>query len=208
MESPFTPDHFGRYDDTPDELFYRPPRLVKHIDDAACAALADFYRTILPPGGAVLDLMSSWVSHYPDNVAFDRVIAHGMNATELAANERATGGLVANLNSQPLLPFRDAVFDACTIAVSVQYLTQPMKVFAEVGRVLRPGAPFCIAWSNRCFPTKAVAIWQALREEQKASLINMYFEPCGLFDARTVHDISPNPGQSDPLYVIVGNRQS
>jgi SAM-dependent methyltransferase len=206
MHNPLNPDFFQRLDDQADEVFYRPPRLVKHIDEPACAALSAFYKDILPRGGKVLDLMSSWVSHLPEGQNYDQVVIQGMNATELAANEQATSALVFNLNSQPSLPFADGVFDGCVIAVSIQYLTQPKEVFAEIGRVLKPGAPLAIAYSNRMFPTKAVAIWRSVGDEQRAQLINWYFEEAGLFDERSFHHISPNPGQSDPLYVVMGRR--
>jgi SAM-dependent methyltransferase len=208
MDNQLKPEFFQRHDNEPDEVFYRPPRLVKHIDEPACQALTEFYGTIIPKGGAVLDLMSSWVSHLPDGQDYEQVVIQGMNATEVAANEQASAGLVFNLNTHPALPFADGVFDACVIAVSVQYLTQPWKVFQEVGRVLKPGAPFALSYSNRCFPTKAVAIWQSIRDEQKASLINLYFEQTGLFEARKFHDISPHPNRTDPLYVVVGRRSA
>jgi SAM-dependent methyltransferase len=208
MDSTFKPEYFERHDNTPDEVFYQPPRLVKHIDEPACAALARYYDTILPADGAVLDLMSSWVSHLPQDNDYDRVIALGMNAVELAANTQATAGLVHNLNTQPVLPFADQVFDGCVLTVSIQYLVQPGAVFREVGRVLKPGAPLAIAYSNRMFPTKAVAVWQAVNDEKRAQLINLYFEQAGMFEARKFEDISPHPGQTDPLFVVTGVRVS
>ncbi|MBI1181972.1 MAG: methyltransferase domain-containing protein [Alphaproteobacteria bacterium] len=206
MDSPFKPMHFARVDETPDTVFYRPPRIVSHIDEPAQAALAAFYRERLPAGGRILDLMSSCVSHLPAGVSFDRVIGHGMNVTELKANPQLTGGFVQDLNRSPPLPFADATFDACVLAVSVQYLTRPLEVFAEVARVLKPGAPFVISFSNRMFPTKAVALWRALDDHRHGSLVDMYFRHAGGFGASDFLDISPLPGRSDPLYVVVANR--
>jgi SAM-dependent methyltransferase len=206
MESPFKPEHFARIDETPDTWFYQPPRIVTHIDDPACAALAAYYREVLPAGGRILDLMSSCVSHLPADVAYERVIGHGMNVTELKANRQLTGGFVQDLNSSPSLPFADATFDACTVAVSVQYLTRPLEVFAEVARVLRPGAPFVLSFSNRMFPTKAVAIWRALDDHRHGGLIDLYFRHAGGFGPADFIDISPFPGRSDPLYAVVGVR--
>ena len=77
---------FDKEDPGDDRDFYAEARLVTHIDDGAIAALTDFYRAALPPGGAICDLMSSWVSHLPDDVGYGEVIGHGMNAEELAAN--------------------------------------------------------------------------------------------------------------------------
>lgn len=206
MENPLKPEHFARVDETPDTWFYQPPRIVTHIDEPACAALALFYRERLPAGGRILDLMSSCVSHLPKDVAYDRVIGHGMNVAELNANPQLTGGFVQDLNRHPSLPFADAAFDACTVAVSVQYLTKPVETFREVARILRPGAPFILSFSNRMFPTKAVAIWRALDDHRHGALVNLYFRLSEGFGEAEFLDISPFPGRSDPLYAVVGVR--
>lgn len=157
-ENPLTAEHFRRVDESSDGEFYREPRLVTHIDDAAIAAATAFYRDLLPAGGRVLDLMSSWVSHLPADVEYETVAGLGMNAAELEANGRLTERVVQDLNEDPTLPWGDASFDGVIVTVSVQYLTRPAEVFADVGRVLAPGAPFAVLYSNRCFPTKAVAV--------------------------------------------------
>ena len=46
-----------------------------------------------------------------------------------------------------------------TCVSSVDYLTRPREVFAEVHRVLAPGGVFLVAFSNRVFAEKAVAVW-------------------------------------------------
>ncbi|MDU9792287.1 methyltransferase domain-containing protein, partial [Helicobacter pylori] len=79
-----------------------------------------------------------------------------------AANPRLARHFVQDLNAQPQLPLDTASVDAALICVSVQYLQRPVDVLSEIVRVLRPGAPVVISFSNRCFPTKAVAIWSAL----------------------------------------------
>ena len=119
--------------------FYVEPRLVTHIDDAAIGALREHYSKFLPRQGRLLDLMSSWVSHYPDDLESERVAGLGMNAEELAENPQLTEWVVHDLNADPVLPYGDGEFDVVTIAVSVQYLTRPLEVFREIGRVLRPG---------------------------------------------------------------------
>jgi SAM-dependent methyltransferase len=205
-DNPLRAEHFRRFDESPDEQFYREPRLVTHIDDAAVAAATAFYRELLPVGGRVLDLMSSWVSHLPAEVEYSVVAGLGMNAAELDANPRLTERVVQDLNTNPLFPWDDGAFDAAIVTVSVQYLTRPAEVFAEVGRVLTPGAPFAVLYSNRCFPTKAVALWQALGSREHADLIGLYFRLSGMFEQPQAYDLSPNPGQSDPLYAVVAAR--
>ncbi|ARK09831.1 methyltransferase domain-containing protein [Fibrella sp. ES10-3-2-2] len=205
-------NYFRKYDETPDDEFYRSARLVVHIDDPAIAATTALFREVLPPGGAILDLMSSWRSHLPGlgtatDVAYSRVAGQGMNETELKQNPQLTDYIVQNLNQNPTLPYKDGEFDGCVMTVSVQYLTQPVAVFREVARVLKPGSPFITVFSNRMFPTKAVAVWQALDDAGHAELVETYYDQTGLFmDIRT-HDRSPNPGQSDPLFATVGYRK-
>src|SRR5438046_9217674 len=131
---------FAKIDSEEDELFYEPPRLVVHIDDGAIAALTELYRAVLPAGGVLLDLMSSWVSHLPPEIGYAEVIGHGMNAAELAANPRLDRRFIQNLNRETRLPLGDASVDAAMISVSIPYLPQPVEALRDVRRVLRHGA--------------------------------------------------------------------
>ncbi|MGI4864000.1 MAG: methyltransferase domain-containing protein [Janthinobacterium lividum] len=201
MLNDLPPQAFTRRDEAPDQEFYRFERLVTHIDAAAVAAVTQLYRQFLPAGGAVLDLMSSWVSHLPAEMQYSRVAGLGMNARELAQNPRLTDRLVQNLNEQPHLPYADAEFDGAGICVSVQYLTRPAEVFAELARVLRPGAPLVVTFSNRCFPNKAVYAWQALDDRGHVALVQQYFAAGG-FEPTEVFAHQPKYG--DPLFGIVG----
>lgn len=202
----FGPDHFRRADESDDAFFYSVPRLVTHIDDAAIAAATAFYEETLPAGGAILDLMSSWVSHLPEGAAFAEVVGLGMNEDELQANPQLTEYVVHDLNREPALAFTDGRFDGAVITVSVQYLTRPVEVFAELARVLKPGAPLIVTFSNRCFPTKAVAIWQFLSDAGHGQLVQEYAALAGGFEPAEVVDLSPNPGRTDPLYAVVARR--
>ncbi len=195
---------FGRMDETPDEEFYRTPRLVTHIDDRAIAAVTQLYRELFPAGGEVLDLMSSWISHLPPEVEYGRVVGLGMNETELLRNDRLDSYVVQNLNENPRLPFGDAEFDGCGICVSIDYLTRPVEVLREVGRVLRIGAPIIISFSNRCFPTKAVNVWHQLDDRGHMRLVEGYLQGSGSFGNVRSLDRSPRRMFSDPLYAVVG----
>ena len=195
---------FTKIDAEEDELFYEPPRLVNHIDDGAIAALTQFYRGVLPAGGVLLDLMSSWVSHLPRDVSYAEVIGHGMNAEELAANPRLSRWFTQNLNRDPRLPLADGSLDAAMICVSVQYLQQPVAVLREVLRVLRPGAPLVISFSNRCFWTKAVAIWRVLDDGGHARLVERYLGHAG-FERIETHPLAEwVEDVSDPMTAVVG----
>jgi len=193
---------FARQDEGDDLAFYAPPRLVTHIDEAAVAALSRRYRDLLPEDGRILDLMSSWVSHLPADRTYAEVVGHGMNARELAANPQLDRWFVQDLNRDPALPLGDGAFDAALCCVGVQYLQRPVEVFADVRRVLRPDAPFVISFSNRCFPTKAVAIWRALDAAGQTALIELYLARAG-FRASTVETLA-HGRHGDPLTVVIG----
>jgi hypothetical protein len=195
---------FDKADTSPDSDFYVFPRFVTHIDDDAIAAVTAAYRATFPSDGSILDLMGSWVSHLPKDVNYTSVIGHGMNAEELAANPRLTRWFVQDLNADPVLPLDDASFDGATLCVSVQYLQRPVEVFQQVARVLRPGAPFVVSFSNRCFPTKAVAIWQALPGPEQQRLVAAYMAASGFVD---ITSRTSTPATGDPLWVVVGSSQ-
>jgi SAM-dependent methyltransferase len=196
-------DAFRRTDEAPDEEFYRTPRIVTHIDDGAIAAVTQLYRELFPVGGEILDLMSSWVSHLPPEVAYRRVIGLGMNEVELRRNERLASYIVQNLNINPELPFGEAEFDGVGICVSIDYLTRPVEVLREVGRVLKIGGPLIVTFSNRCFPTKAVEIWHQLDDRGHMRLVEEYLRDAGNFANIRSLDRSPRRVFGDPLYAVV-----
>jgi SAM-dependent methyltransferase len=179
-------------------------RFVTHIDNEAIAAVTELYRE-LDISGEVLDLCSSWVSHL-DPVP-DRLVVLGMNRAELAGNPAATERIVRDLNADPTLPFDPASFDAVTCCVSVDYLTRPLEVFAEVARVLRPGGTFVCTFSNRCFPTKAIRGWLATDDNGHVVIVSTYFELTRGFHAPVAQ--LRNPGaRGDPLYAVWAQRTS
>ncbi len=204
-QQPLPTEFFQRQDSADDRIFYSMPRRVVHIDDDAIDALTSIYAELLPSGGVFLDLMSSWRSHYPPELKPSRVVGLGMNSDEMADNPQLDKHLVQNLNQTPTLPYEDALFDAVTCAVSVQYLTQPIKVFAEVNRVLKPGGIFIVSFSNRCFPTKAVAVWRSTDDQEHIALVGRYFQDSATWVDLTAQQTNPADGyprHADPLYVV------
>ena len=201
--SVFPAGFFSRQDDASDDRFYAVDRFVTHIDDAAIAAVGSLYDE-LELTGDVLDICSSWISHFRTRPA--RLVVTGMNDAELAANEIADDRVVRDLNIEPTLPFDDAEFDAVTCAVSVDYLTRPLEVFAEVRRVLKPGGVFVCTFSNRCFPTKAIRGWLSTDDRGRCAIVGTYFDLTDGFVDPEIHLRNPGaPG--DPLYAVWARRR-
>ena len=200
------PDFFRRIDESDDEEFYRWPRRVVHIDDPAIATVGSIYASRIAPRSAILDLMSSWRSHLPDSLQLSRVTGLGLNEEEMRDNPALTEIVVHNVNRLPRLPFADQIFDAAVMTVSVQYLTHPVEVFTDVGRILRPGGAFIVTFSNRMFPTKAVALWQGANEGQRVMIVRSYFAQSGAFERIEAIDRSDPDEQSDPVWAVLGYR--
>jgi len=176
---------------------------TRQIDAAAIAAITALYREILPPGGAILDLMSGWVSHLPPEIPYSRVAGVGADARELAENPFLDEWHVQDLNCNPNLPFATAEFDGAAICVAVQHLTRPCEVIREAGRVLKPGAPLIVTFSNRCVPTPAIGCWCLLDDAGHLCLIAQHFVQAGNWGDIRCLDRTP-PGGGDPLYAVIG----
>ncbi len=199
----FPPGFFSRVDPTPDADFYGPPRFVTHIDDGAIEAVGSLYEELeVHRAGAVLDLMGSWVSHF--RTPPEHLTVLGMNERELAANPVAADSVVHDLNADHRLPFGDAAFGAVVCCVSVDYLVRPLDVFGEVARVLRPGGVFACTFSNRCFPTKAVAGWLRADDHGRCHIVAEYFRRSGGWGEPEV-ERRPSHG-IDPLYAVWARR--
>jgi len=200
-----TPDWAGS-----DGLFYTMPKFAHHAGEECRSSLTAFYACALPPGGDVLDLCSSFTSHYPSDFKPRRCVALGLNPLELVANPTKTEWLVQDLNQKPKLPFDDACFDVITNSLSVDYLTQPLAVFEEMARVLKPGGLACMAFTNRCFPTKVVPIWKRpFTDVSHAQIVASYFKYSSpeWVDVG-IADVSPDGwvGQRDPAVVVIGRK--
>jgi len=210
------PEQRAKLDSGKDSEFYSFPRFVTHADKQFLDRLTHLYRKLLQPQTRVLDLMSSWVSHLPEELEFERVEGHGMNEEELAKNPRLDRYFVRDLNENPQLPLADSEFDAVLIAVSVQYLQYPDAVFHEIGRVLKPGGLAIASFSNRMFYQKAIAAWREGTELSRVELVKQYFRSVPGFGEpqAIIHrsDVSPllqmlGIGASDPFYAVAARWQ-
>ena len=170
------PNQRTKLDASEDKLFYAYPRFVTHVDEGFIQQLTDLYRDRLKPNTRILDMMSSWVSHLPQEMEFAHVEGHGLNTEELARNPRLDHYFVQDLNENPQLPLKDQDFDAVLNAVSVQYLQYPEAVFAEIYRILKPGGVVIVSFSNRMFYQKAIQPWREGSEASRVELVKSYFE--------------------------------
>ena len=206
-ESRFTPEYFQREDEEDDRIFYQSPRLVVHIDDGAIMAISDFFKSTIPENAEVLDLMSSWRSHWPADHPKKRMTGLGLNQVELKENPDLDEILVHDVNKDLELPFKDNSFDAVLITVSAQYLTNPVETFSQVNRILRPGGVFIVSFSNRMFPTKAVLIWRNSTDRGRVDLVGTYMESAGNFEDIQATFLNPQTSPpNDPMYAVYSRK--
>lgn len=209
------PNQRTKLDDTQDTLFYSSPRFVTHVDEGFIQQLTDLYGDRLKPNTRIFDMMSSWVSHLPQEMEFAHVEGHGLNAEELARNPQLNHYFVQDLNENPKLPLPDQDFDAVLNTVSVQYVQYPEAIFSEIYRILKPGGIAIISFSNRMFFQKAIAAWRDGTEASRVELVKSYFQSVPGFStpeviART--SAAPNFLQwlgvsgGDPFYAVTATR--
>ena len=207
------PDQRRKQDPGDDALFYADPRFVQHLDAAFRQRLTELYRECLPQGAVVLDLMSSWVSHLPEEGSYATVIGHGLNAAELAANPRLDRHWVQNLNQKQILPLENASVDAVLVVAGWQYLQEPEAVAAELARVVRPGGQLIVAFSNRMFATKAPQVWLEGSDRQRLTLVAEVVAAHGWRVERVLAESTRASGplgwlggQGDPFFAVIARR--
>ena len=204
-----------KLDDADDTLFYDVPRFVTHVDEGFIQQLTDLYRSRLKPNTRVFDMMSSWVSHLPEEIKFAHVEGHGLNAEELARNPRFDHYFVQNLNQNSKLPLEDQSVDAVLNTVSVQYVQHPEVIFNEIHRILKPGGIAIVSFSNRMFYQKAIAAWRDGSEASRVELVKRYFKAVpGFTEPEAVVRQSQTPSLfqmfgipgGDPFYAVIASR--
>jgi SAM-dependent methyltransferase len=212
---PLRPEQRNKLDSTDDKLFYEYPRFVTHVDEGFIQQLTDLYRDRLKPNTRIFDMMSSWVSHLPEEIPFAHVEGHGLNAEELGRNPQLNHYFVQNLNENPQLPLKDQDFDAVLNCVSVQYVQYPEAVFSEIHRILKPGGVAIISFSNRMFFQKAIEAWREGTEASRVELVKGYFSAVPGFTPPEViarQSNLPNFLQwmgvtgGDPFYAVIAYR--
>ncbi|MEJ5375858.1 MAG: methyltransferase domain-containing protein [bacterium] len=214
----FGPDAFSRADESDDSLFYSEDRFVEHLDSLALETVEQLIgQLIVEENPVILDLMAGWDSHIPPKITPAKVVGLGLNANELSRNSILTERVIHDLNGDARLPFEDKSFDVVLNTVSVDYMTRPLEVFREVGRILRPGGLFLVIFSNRMFPQKVIRLWRAASEEERLMYVEDLFHYSGCFHEpntfvskgkpRPAHDKYAHLGiPSDPIYAVYAER--
>jgi SAM-dependent methyltransferase len=216
----FRQDAFTRLDESDDTLFYGKDRFVSHLDSLALRTVETLIgRLVVEQDPRILDLMAGWDSHLPKTLRPAAVVGLGLNENELKENPVLAEFVLHDLNKNPALPFPDRTFDVILNTVSVDYLTQPVQVFQEAGRILKPGGLFLVIFSNRMFPQKAVKVWRDSSEEERLLLVEDLFSRSGLFEKPSffVSKGKPRPKDdkyaraglpSDPIYAVYADRKA
>lgn len=206
-QSNLGPEYFRREDEEDDGVFYQSPRLVVHIDQGAIAAISNLFKQQVPENSEILDLMSSWRTHWPADHPKAKMVGLGLNQVELMENPDLDEFVVHDVNRYPELPFEDDSFDAVLITVSAQYLTKPIETFAQVNRILRPGGVFIVSFSNRMFATKAVLIWRNSTDRGRVDLVGTYMESAQNFeDIQATFLNSQTSPPDDPMFAVYSRK--
>ncbi len=190
---------FRRENEQDDADFYRQARLVQHLDDVAIEQVTALHARIMQPGIKVLDLMSSHLSHLPAVEPLE-VVGLGMNQQELEHNPRLNQRVVHDLNKQPRMPFSDDSFDVAICTSSIEYLVDPLTVFDELARVLKPGARLMVSFSDRWFTGKEITLWSELHPFERQGLVLDYFTRSGKFEDLHSESIRGLPRPADDIY--------
>lgn len=198
-------DAFSRLDEGDDRVFYTRDRFVPHLDAVALATVEKLIgELVIEKNPVILDLMAGWDSHLAEGLAVSKMVGLGLNENELRHNKALSAYVVHDLNREPRLPFPENTFDVVINTVSVDYMTRPVEVFKEVGRILKPGGLFLVIFSNRMFPEKAVKVWRQSSEEERILLVEDFFRESGSFEKTTLFVSKGKPRPEDDKYAKHG----
>jgi SAM-dependent methyltransferase len=219
MSPIFAKDAFSRLDESDDATFYSKDRFVSHLDSLALDTVETLIgELVVEENPVILDLMAGWDSHIPEEFRPSKVVGLGLNRNELSRNTSLSEIIIHDLNTDPTLPFPDETFDTVINTVSVDYMTKPVQVFREVGRILRPGGLFLVIFSNRMFPEKAVRVWMESSEDERVLLVEDFFNEVSLFEKPSVFVSKGKPRPendkyshlgipSDPIYAVYADKK-
>lgn len=209
---------FLRKIETDDPVFYDAIETRPVVDQVAVEQLRQFYSHNLSDDMDILDLMSGPDSYLPRELQSVNVTGLGLKETDLQANSALNQSLIHDLNQNPQLPFEDEQFDAVICAFSVEYMTQPIAVFQQVARILKPGGTFLVAFSDRYFEKKVITLWDDVHKFERIGLVLEYFRQSQQFEslyAESIRGLVRNQDDpftaanafSCPMFMLSGTRK-
>ncbi len=200
----------SKEDNSDDSLFYASPRIAHHLDEGFRARLTDVYRQYIPEDSVVLDLMSSWVSHLPEDNKYKRVIGHGLNKFELDKNQALDSYWLQDLNVDQQLPLDDSSIDVCLMVAAWQYLQYPEIIASELKRIISSKGILIISFSNRAFWSKTPSIWRDSSEIDRINYIRAILKSEGWNQLEVIDEKQSSQGirkflgiNDDPFYSII-----
>ncbi|MBN1832218.1 MAG: methyltransferase domain-containing protein [Deltaproteobacteria bacterium] len=212
-------DAFTRKNEEEDAIFYSLDRFVDHLDSLALSTVEKIINSlVIEKKPAILDLMAGWNSHIPETMIPSKVVGLGLNRNELEKNRSLTECVFHDINHDFHLPFQSEYFNIVMNTVSIDYMTHPVDIFMEVGRILKPGGLFLVIFSNRMFSEKAVKVWRESSEDERVILVQEFFNESGMFESPSVFvskgrprpkdDKYANSGlPSDPIYAVYSDKK-
>jgi len=189
------------------------------VDQVAIEQLSQFYADHIKDASKILDLMAGADSYLPDNFKNIDVTGLSIKQQDLQSNPALNQYTLHDLNKQPELPFDDQQFDAIICAFSVEYMTQPIKVFQEAARILKPGGVLLVSFSERFYEKKVIGLWDDLHLFERMDIVLEYFRQSDEFEALSSesirglirHEDDPFVNKtvhSCPMYMLSGKRKS
>ena len=164
------------------------PLLEKILHPAARSMIQVACEELLPEGSAnLLELLAGPVNLMPDGDEPNVVTGLSARPDELSRNGGLRHRVVADLNEEPVLPFRTDCFDGAVVFFGVETLRMQDTVFEEVSRVLKPRALFLVVYSpvtdSKCWNSR----WKTLDDQGRLSAIVSSFEKTKSFGPVTAY---------------------
>eukprot|EP00966_Prymnesium_polylepis_P062865 1458920-Prymnesium_polylepis.1 len=89
------------------------------------------------------------------------------------------------------------------------HVAEPSRSGVTVNRILKPGGKFILSQSNRCFQSKAIAMWLAQSDMEHCLVIAAYFHYSKGWMRAKIFDASPSgPRTNDPLFIVEASKGS
>ncbi len=175
----FPAAYFRRYNEDDDSRFYPFNEPDEYLYNDSLNTFQTLTDDLLPRQAAVLDLTAGAHSYLSPEIKPLSLAGIGLSKEQMSRNPQLSEIIVQDLNLNPKLNFAEKEFDAALCTCGIQYLIQPLEIFCEINRILKPGGLFFVSFTGDCFPEKAIAFWLETQSRQHLLLVRRYFEASG-----------------------------